>query len=256
VSCKKQWRENGRTGEREIGNSHDFFSEGEFCKLQTDISELLVASVTTMSNKRKAPKSGSESPEIKEEEDESEVADETQDASLKRKGDDSKKSKTVWSATEDDALLKAVVEDQQDREAEGDGEEEEDWDEIAKVVPGKTPVQCLKRYILLNRKQASAPTEPSSPAAESVKEEEEEEQDEEEDEDSPVSKKTKRVKKDTETSGSKWSTDEIELLKKLVEQYKDSKYSHAHKRSAGLDGACCSHFDLLLCSQHSRTTME
>jgi hypothetical protein len=207
-----------------------------------------------MSNKRKASKSGSESPIIKEEEDETEAADETQDA--KRKGDDSKKSKTVWSATEDDALLKAVIEDQQDREAEGDGEEEEDWDEIAKVVPGKTPVQCLKRYILLNRKPASAPTEPSSPAAESVKEEEEEEQDEEEDEDSPVSKKTKRAKKDPETSGSKWSTDEIELLKKLVEQYKDSKYSHAHKRSAGLDGACSSHFHLLLCSQLSRTTME
>jgi hypothetical protein len=129
---------------------------------------------------------------------------------MKRKGDDTKKSK-VFTAEEDDALLKAVLEDKQDREAEGDGEEEEDWDEISKVVPGKTPVQCLKRYMTLNQKQGGA-SESSAAASESK------------DDDSDSPKKSKRPKKDSEPS-QKWSNDEIELLKKLVEQYKDSTYT-------------------------------
>ena len=71
--------------------------------------------------------------------------------------DDSKSSKKSsktqqWTAEDDDNLLMAVLEDQQDREAEGNGDDEEDWDEIAKFVPTKTPVQCLKRYLALNKK--------------------------------------------------------------------------------------------------------
>ncbi|CAB9503764.1 expressed unknown protein [Seminavis robusta] len=73
------------------------------------------------------------------------------------------KKKSAWTASEDDALLKAVIEDQQDREAEGNGDEEEDWDEIAKSIPNKTPVQCLKRYMSLNKKgQAKGAPEPQS----------------------------------------------------------------------------------------------
>jgi hypothetical protein len=132
---------------------------------------------------------------------------------MKRKSDDSKKSRAVWSAAEDDALLKAVLEDQQDREAEGDGDEDEDWDDISKSVPGKSPVQCLKRYMSLNKKgQAGAPTEPTSPV-EAEKEEDTTE--------SPDAKKPKRGKKEADSSA-KWSASEIELLKKLVDQYKDS----------------------------------
>lgn len=166
-----------------------------------------------MPDKRKASKLGVDSPG-KEEEATDDNEDTQEDTSVKRKSEDPKKSKAVWSASEDEALLKAVIEDQQDREAEGDGEEDEDWDEIAKSVQGKTPVQCLKRYIALNRKQEASPIgTATSPAPE--KEEEEE---------SPVSKKAKRSKKEAEPSSTKWSPDEIELLKKLVEQYKDSTF--------------------------------
>ena len=147
---------------------------------------------------------------------------------MKRKSDDAKKAKTAWLASEDDALLKAVVEDQQDRDAEGDGEDEEDWDEIAKSVPGKTPVQCLKRYIALNRKQAGS-TSSSTAASTPVKEdddgeEEDDDDDDEEEAGSPAAKKQKASKKDSDGAG-KWTNEEVELLKKLVEQYKDSEYT-------------------------------
>lgn len=150
---------------------------------------------------------------------------------MKRKAEDTKKSKVTWTDEEDDALLKAVVEDKQNREAEADGdeeeEEEEDWDDIAKAVPGKTPVQCYKRYI---QKFKNAPTtriKPESAARPSEGEgkdgDDEEEEDDEDDDDVDENgepKKGKRVKKE----GSGWGADEVELLKKLVEQYKDSKF--------------------------------
>jgi hypothetical protein len=120
-----------------------------------------------------------------------------------------KKSKSAWSAAEDDALLKAVVEDQQDREAEGNGDDDEDWDEIAESVPNKTPVQCLKRYMSLNKKLESK----GQDSAGSSGEEQPESPDKK-----PQAKKQKR-----DTDSSKWTTEEVELLKKLVEQYKDSK---------------------------------
>ena len=175
-----------------------------------------------MPNKRKASKSDDADSSAREEEDPTE---ETQESIPKRKSDQAKKNKTVWSASEDDALLKAVIEDQQDREAEGDGEEEEDWDEIAKSVAGKTPVQCFKRYMILNSKKTSAPPEAS---ISSVKEEAGEGEEEEE-VSSPATKKAKTAKTEFESptassSSAKWSPDEVELLKKLVEQYKDSKF--------------------------------
>jgi hypothetical protein len=145
--------------------------------------------------------------------DEDSGAENMEESEPKRKsGEDQKKSKNAWSAAEDDALLKAVLEDQQDREAEGEGDEEEDWDEIAKAVEGKTPVQCLKRYLILNRKQESPPDE-TSPESSKYN-----------DTDSPVAKKAKRQKKDSDASSKSWTPDEIELLKKLVEQYKDSTW--------------------------------
>ena len=165
-----------------------------------------------MPMKRKAKEEESESPTK-----EDSGAENEEESELKRKsGDDQKKSKNAWSAAEDDALLKAVLEDQQDREAEGDGDEEEDWDEIANAIEGKTPVQCLKRYLILNRKQESSPgaTSPESPKDNEA--------------DSPVEKKGKRQKKDSDSSSKAWTPDEIELLKKLVEQYKDSTWLCAY----------------------------
>lgn len=180
---------------------------------------------------------------------------------MKRRSDDSKKSRTAWSAQEDEALLKAVLEDQQDRQAEGATEEEEDWDEIAKAVPGKTPVQCLKRYMFLNTKQgraeaagpdiessaaesliasqppgagasaatstaatagtSSAPSQPSTPFKQEDEEaDEDEEDDDNDDETGGKGSKRSRTEGDALT---RWSQDEEELLKKLVEQYSDGE---------------------------------
>ena len=133
---------------------------------------------------------------------------------MKRKGEDTSKKSKVFTAEEDDALLKAVLEDKQDREAEGQGDEDEDWDEIAKSVPGKTPVQCLKRYMALNQKQGvESDAAPGVDASES--------KDDDDEEGSPASKKLKRAKEKSEKH-QQWTGDEVELLKKLVEQYKDS----------------------------------
>jgi len=141
-------------------------------------------------------------------EDEAGAEDSTSKIEIKQ--DRQLKSK-VWSAAEEEALLKAVIEDQQDREAEGNGDEEEDWDEIANSVPNKTPVQCLKRYMALNEKRVPVPPSESSP----------DEKDDSEQDSSATRKPAKRIKKETDPA-SKWSSEEVELLKKLVEQYKDT----------------------------------
>ena len=142
---------------------------------------------------------------------------------MKRKSEDSKKSKPSWTEEEDEALWKAVQEDQSARDA--DAEEEEDWDEIAKAVPGKTPVQCLKRYMIVSSKKASAAKASSTTSKEEDDDydgEKTDDEDEDEDSDGQSSKKRKGSPKEGEGSG-KWTHEEIELLKKLVEAYKDSK---------------------------------
>jgi hypothetical protein len=69
----------------------------------------------------------------------------------------SKRSKTAvsWTQEEDQALLTAYQEEQGPEGIDG----EEDWDAISAAVPGKTAVQCFKRYIQLNNE------EPASSAA-------------------------------------------------------------------------------------------
>lgn len=189
--------------------------------------------------------------------------------------DDSKsgKSKVVWTADDDDALLKAVLLDRQGREAAtidnaaevGDTtEDEEDWDAIAEAVPGKTPVHCLKRYLFLNSSSGSgsntgspipAPatasagvkeekedaTEDSKPAAHTKtkgttkKRKQDEDDDEDEEEDDAFEHGAKRVKMEEVEPSSlvPWSEGEVELLKKLVEQYKDCKF--ADRQSGSVD---------------------
>jgi hypothetical protein len=185
---------------------------------------------------------------------------------MKRGIDDTKKPRAVWTTTEDDALLKAVAEDQQNREGGGGGgtEDEEDWDEIAKSVPGRTPVQCLKRYMALNKKEGGGTITASTPASESLSktataagttsvaaapaasvesstsnvkveaadalaaqydEYEGNDDDDDDDEDGPGGERSKRARKDGDASAPSWPQDEIDLLKKLVEQYKDSTYT-------------------------------
>ena len=147
---------------------------------------------------------------------------------MKRRSED-KKSKVSWSASEDDALLKAILEDKQDREAEaGEAEDEEDWDEIAKSIAGKTPVQCLKRYMVINSRKSSESSSKLDTADSNTNADTEEDKkaasggDVEEDADDEEEKEPKRARKEGDAS-LRWPQDDLDLLKKLVENYKDCK---------------------------------
>lgn len=159
---------------------------------------------------------------------------------MKRRNDE-RKSRISWSATEDDALLKAVVEEKQDRDAGADADDEEDWDEIANNVVGKTPVQCLKRYMVLNKRKKikDEDTEVSSDTAMSTNRSREDrklapeerrevergsfsKEEEGDYTDGMEGQEYKRPR--TEGDGStNWPQDDVDLLKKLVENYKDCK---------------------------------
>ena len=97
----------------------------------------------------------------------------------------------IWSPSEEQALLEAVSQDQN----------EEDWDAIATAVPGKTAVQCFKRYTELKASQKEA--EESKPSAREQTSKTAEKEDDD----------------DEETS---WTEADMSLLKKLVETYKDT----------------------------------
>jgi hypothetical protein len=111
----------------------------------------------------------------------------------------------TWSAVEDDYLLKAVLEDQQSRKE--SGEDEEDWDVIADAIPGKTPVQCLKRHMILNtpeRQAAVVAAVAKDPTSDNE------------------SKSLTNEGGSQDSDDSNWTMEEKDLLKKLVEQYKDT----------------------------------
>merc|ERR1712238_602659 len=192
----------------------------------------------------------------------------------------SKKEKRVWTAQEDESLMLALLEDKKRRETESgddsnecdveEDEDEEDWDEIAKSVPNRTPVQCLRRYMRhLNQKNgggrpsnasnqgpistlSSSPKESCSSGSSkktasdtletttTTLNDKKRSRDDDENEDSssspetataissalslvPSPKKMKKgMKKEDAASLTKWSTDETNLLKKLVDQYQDT----------------------------------
>jgi hypothetical protein len=114
----------------------------------------------------------------------------------------------------------AVLADQHRREENEEEEEEEDWDEIAKAVPGKTPVNCLRRYMgHLNKKEEKAGGA-SPPAAAAAKRGPPDEEDEE----SFASPLTKKAKLIVGGEDGDWTQEEVDLLKKLVEQYQESEY--------------------------------
>lgn len=72
--------------------------------------------------------------------------------------------KTPWTAEEDESLLVAVLRDRRKRgifkqdENDSADDDDDDWDEIAKAIPQRTPVQCLKRFMKhLTRERKYAP---------------------------------------------------------------------------------------------------
>lgn len=169
----------------------------------------------------------------------------------------SKKQRRVWEAKEDETLMLAVLKDKQrldleadesdeDEDEDSDESDEEDWDEIAKAVPGRTPVQCLQRYMrhlnrsarekidsldhtlesadnsLLAQKAAAAVTTDFTESGDgdiSCKRPLDGSTVTPSDQvDLPLSKKQKRDKTKVGPA-TKWTADETNLLRKLVEQY-------------------------------------
>lgn len=109
-------------------------------------------------------------------------------------------NKKAWTTEQDEALRKAVQREQAQRDNNNDDDEEEDWETIAQSVPGKSAVQCLFRDLVLQKKQHTNQTrQPQVPSQE------------DDDSSSPQD--------DPEGN---WTASEIELLKRLVDQYKDS----------------------------------
>jgi hypothetical protein len=122
-----------------------------------------------------------------------------------------KKSRILWTDTEDDELLRAVVADRKKRGADEDDDDEDDWDEIAKAVSGKTPVQCLRRFMKLDGGGGRGTFDDADESPSS----------------SPPGKaKAKKPRKELDQAT--WSQEEIDLLRKLVEAYSDCKFRMAH----------------------------
>ena len=72
-----------------------------------------------------------------------------------------KSKKRPWTTEEDASLMEIVLAARSEQE-EGSGgsnpevtdeEDDDDWDEISKSVPDRTAVQCLQRFLYLEKKQ-------------------------------------------------------------------------------------------------------
>ena len=69
--------------------------------------------------------------------------------------------KRAWTAEEDANLVEAVLAARSEQEESSGGsnpevtdeEDDDDWDEIAQSVPDRTAVQCLQRYLHLEKKR-------------------------------------------------------------------------------------------------------
>jgi hypothetical protein len=164
----------------------------------------------TAKGETEGPTAVPEQHEDEESESDDDIDDEEDSSDRKRKmsppgRNQEKKVKIEWTSKEDDTLLKAVLSDRTSRKAEDDdddddGEEsddDDDWDEIAMSLPDKSPVQCLQRYLKLNSKPASAKA--ANDAA-------------------------RKSSGDDKRDSDRWTIEEVELLKKLVEAYPYCKF--------------------------------
>ena len=139
-----------------------------------------------------------------------------------------------WSKDEDAALVKAV---EVDRAARSREPGVEDWDSICESLPGKSAVQCLKRYLALkpsflprlasstsladdrassirdNGPPGVTVTEGSAPPPQKRKRQHS---------DDERIKNTAAKEEDDEASDENWNEEEEELLRKLVEAYNDA----------------------------------
>ena len=155
----------------------------------------------------------------------------------------------VWTEDKDSLLLLAVALDK--KQTSGKSDDDLDWDSISQTVPRATAVQCLQRYIVLKEKGMRAPQLPDLTTGRKRRKlsgdrgvELEPVPDYSDSEDNVSDEAIFRIDSlssdtvdDSKSAGS-WTSDEIRLLQKLVEQYHNSAplwkdiAANFHNRSA------------------------
>ena len=147
------------------------------------------------------------------------ITDENDDASTRKK-----RKTTRWAVDKDGLLLCAVALEKQSHESGVD--EDEDWDYIATLVPNTTAVQCLKRYMTLQKEGLSASHNSLNLAAAQIPKNATEHQ-KKAAEVAPVAnalavKSVVTNNADESKCSTDWSDEDIGLLEKLVEQCQDA----------------------------------
>lgn len=131
-----------------------------------------------------------------------------------------KRSKPGWTPEEDEALLRAVSQEHRGGLDEEE-HEDEDWDAIADHVPGKSAVQCFKRYSKISKGRKLSRSE--SMASSSMGDHSQEYEEENDNDDQGSERKPSPTDASPPCDGAgDWTEEEIVLLKRLVETYKDS----------------------------------
>jgi len=161
----------------------------------------------------------------------------------------SKKKKLNWGAKEDEMLMLSVLESKKRNESAekkdvgSEESDEEDWEEIAKSVHGRTAVQCLQRFELYLNRSCSAKKEknniPNQTINTSLPESKITNKEEEKSTESNAEISAKRKPEDdamtlstnlkippkkkkageTDASVYKWTKEETNLLSRLVNKY-------------------------------------
>lgn len=134
-------------------------------------------------------------------------------------GESKKRRKPGWTPAEDEILLQAAAKERAQLQDEDDFEDE-DWDIIAQSLPGKSAVQCFKRFSKIGKK-LSRSTSVSSSLGTQSQDGEEDMDDEEESNSSPKGNGSKNPSPVSDGAGD-WTEDEVNLLKRLIETYKDT----------------------------------
>jgi Myb-like DNA-binding domain len=204
---------------------------------QKDDIEQSIASLKDQSRKRKLEEPNTpldhtnlddednEADDDDDDDDDDDVADDDDDQLDSKKALTSvKKERITWTAAEEEKLQKAIISLRRKRGADDDDDDDDDWEDIAKSFPGKTAIDCLRRYIQVLEKGPKDDSLEESPASAlesssasaspgtAVKEEE------------LLDRQSLAKKPRKETEQVQWSQEEIDLLRKLVEAYSECKF--------------------------------
>ena len=138
-----------------------------------------------------------------------------------------KRAPLIWTEDKDSLLLLAIALDENPSNFKSD--EELDWDSISQKVPNATAVQCLQRYMILKEQGLRAPQLSDFAARRKRRKLDVETMQEDNESEASSSDKaifrTVTISSDTADelkSPALWTNDEVQLLQKLVEQYRNA----------------------------------